>query len=115
MFSCWCLGIQQHWELTRQEIGHDLQTGKDCACTAVPELTWLSLQLERSPFMGYHLTHLMSQPCPVGTRSLCDSSNDHMHTLESSLAVVKQLSSGLKLIPRVGREPCQAVKWAGNI
>jgi len=55
----------------------------------------------------------MIKVSPVRTLSSRLSSNDHIRTLESSLAVAKRLSSGLKLNPRMAsreREPCHAVK-----
>jgi len=94
-------------------------------------LIWLSLLPDTSkPFVGCHSTHLTSQPCPklhmsrrkfpflarnlpVNTLSTLLSANDHIHTLESSLAVAKRLSSGLKLIPRIAsreEDPCHEFK-----
>jgi hypothetical protein len=80
------------------------------------------------PFVGCHSTHFTSHPwpvkrsahqknvrnqlpLPVNTRSSRCSSNAHIRTVESSLAVANLLSSGLKLNARMAsRWPFQAVR-----
>ena len=57
--------------------------------------------------------HMVFRDVPVNTLSTRLSANDHIRTLESSLAVAKRRSSGLKLNPLMASrddDPCHAVR-----
>lgn len=60
-----------------------------------------------------HFLYMVYRDVPLNTLSTLLSANDHIRTLESSLAVAKRRSSGLKLSPLIASredEPCQAVR-----